>query len=349
MRMDEEGFEYPHVDQTRCMHCSLCDSVCPMQNVAAHAAPLRVYASRNLDESVRTGSSSGGVFTPLAERIIEDGGIVFGVSFDERWNAVYTHTASREGLAAYRGSKYVQASVGHAYIEVQGFLKEGRKVLFAGTACQVAGLRRFLRKDYPNLFLVEVLCHGVPSPKVWQRYLGTKCREFDGGAITGINFRDKRDGWYQYAVTISFEHGRVYSVSHKKDPYFRGFMKNMYLRPSCYACKCKRGRSGSDIVIADYWGIGKVLPGYTDNRGTSLVLINTEKGQSLFASIASGMDSVETPYAKCLQKNGGFAEHLRVPIDRSIFFKHLNADTSGDVFCYRPTLLERIKALMDTL
>lgn len=346
MNVDEEGFAYPHADPEKCINCSLCDKVCPHKNVGAHAAPLRVLASRNRDENVRDKSSSGGVFTLLAQRIIADGGVVFGVAFDEKWNAVFTHTDTCDGLAAYRGSKYVQACMGRAYAQAQHFLKDGRKVLFTGTACQVAGLRRFLRKDYPNLFLVEVLCHGVPSPKVWQHYLNIKRHEFNSLAITGINFRDKRNGWYQYAVTITFEHGHESSVSHKKDPYFQGFIKNRYLRPSCYSCQCKNGRAGSDLVIADYWSIKKALPHYADNRGTSLVLINTQKGNALFDSVAPHTDSVETSYDRHLKKNKGFAEHLRVPVERDLFFKRFATDTAGDVFHHRPTLLEKIKALI---
>ncbi len=348
---DDEGFEYPQVDASKCIDCSLCNKVCPVINAGASKHPIKIYASKNVDEGVRSKSSSGGVFTPLAENIIDEGGVVFGVSFDKNWNPVHSYAETKNGLTAFRGSKYVQSKIGTSYAEVKAFLRSGRKVLFSGTSCQVAGLKRFLGREYDNLFTVEVLCHGVPSAKVWQKYLDIRKREFCCTDISDINFRDKRHGWANYDVTIAFGNGSSYNTSHKKDPYFRGFMKNLYLRPSCYACKCKNGRSGSDIVIADYWRINKVLPEFNDNKGISLILVNTEKGLLMLEAASAKINFAETGYTKHLKKNGGFAEKVKQSGNRKHFFTRLTKEvpTSLDIFLPRPNLYKRIKALIKKL
>ncbi len=351
MEIDDEGFEYPEVDASQCISCSLCNKVCPIINAGASKPPLKVYASKNKDEAVRSRSSSGGVFTPLAENIIDDGGVVFGVSFDENWNPVHSYTEARDGLSAFRGSKYVQSRIGTSYKDVKDYMKSGRKVLFSGTSCQVAGLKRFLGREYDNLFTVEILCHGVPSTKVWQKYLDIRKREFNCTEISDVCFRDKRHGWFGYDVTIAFDNGSTYVASHKKDPYFKGFMRNLYLRPSCYACKCKNGRSGSDIVIADYWCINKVLPEFNDNKGVSLILANTEKGLSMLETASTKINYVETGYSKHLSKNSGFAEKAKQHGNRQRFFTKLMEDTltSADIFLPRLSLYERIKSLIKKL
>ena len=342
MLSDDEGFAYPSVDKDACIGCGLCERVCPIINSGDAKRPLKVYASKNSDEEVRADSSSGGVFSAIAGDVIRRGGVVFGVSFDDVWNSVHTYTEDLAGLASFRGSKYLQSRIGQSYAQVKSFLQSGREVLFSGTPCQIAGLHGFLRKQYPNLLTVEILCHGVPSSKVWQRYLDCKKKEYSCDAIRRINFRDKKSGWAGYNVTIEFANGMVYERSHKKVPYFRGFIRNLYLRPSCYECKCKNGRSGSDIIIADYWNINNVLPEYNDDKGVSLVLINTEKGASLFGSLSESLDCVETGYEECIGTNKGFAEHLPVADARAAFFRKLNGSASGSSFPVKSGLMERL-------
>ena len=309
---DEEGFDYPTVNKNDCIDCGLCEKVCPILNSGESKRPLKVYAAKNTKEEIRLKSSSGGVFTALAEDIIHKGGVVFGVSFDKEWNVVHTYTENIEGLAAFRGSKYVQSKVGSSYKEVKSFLKSGREVLFTGTSCQIAGLKNFLRKDYPNLLTIEILCHGVPSPKVWQQYLFEKKAQFRCNDISQINFRDKRNGWSQFHMVINFTNGNLYTAPFSNDTYFKGFLSNLYLRPSCYSCKCKNGRANSDLVIADYWNINEALPEYNDNKGISLVLINSPKGLSTINSLSTQIDYKETGYEVCRSRNGGFLEHIPI-------------------------------------
>ena len=171
MSEDSEGFLYPHVDENACINCHLCEKVCPIINYGNDREPLAVYAAKNPNEAIRMQSSSGGVFTLLAERVIDEGGVVFGATFNDRWEVVHDYVETKEKLAKFRGSKYVQSKVGNSYQMAKSFLENDRKVLFSGTPCQIAGLKNFLRKDYNNLLAVDFICHGVPSPGVFRTYL----------------------------------------------------------------------------------------------------------------------------------------------------------------------------------
>ncbi|MCS2450406.1 Coenzyme F420 hydrogenase/dehydrogenase, beta subunit C-terminal domain [Bacteroides thetaiotaomicron] len=172
MHEDEEGFLYPLIDMSFCIECGLCENVCPVINQSEVCSPLKVYAAKNPNEQIRLSSSSGGIFTMLAEQILKENGIVFGARFDEKWEVEHDYADTLDGIAAFRGSKYVQSRIGDSYQRVEDFLRKGRKVLFSGTPCQVAGLKRFLHnKEYDNLLTVDVICHGVPSPLIWRKYL----------------------------------------------------------------------------------------------------------------------------------------------------------------------------------
>lgn len=171
MREDSEGFLYPEVDKEICIDCGICEKVCPVMYQGNKRKPLAVYAVKHKNNEIRLSSSSGGVFTALAESVIDEGGVVFGAKFDDNWCVVHSYSETKEGLAAFRGSKYLQSRIGDSFKKVECFLKANRKVLFSGTPCQIAGLKRFLRKEYDNLLTVDFVCHGVPSPGVWREYL----------------------------------------------------------------------------------------------------------------------------------------------------------------------------------
>ena len=216
MAADNEGFLYPQVNSAICIDCGLCEKVCLVINQSAPREPLVVYAAKNNNEDIRLKSSSGGIFTLLAEKVIEEGGVVFGAKFDADWNVIHDYTETIEGLAAFRGSKYVQSIIGDNFKTAKQFLNNGRKVLFSGTPCQIAGLKKYLRKEYDNLLTVDVVCHGVPSPMVWRDYLDYKRAKRAAGkntvssslkelpVITGISFRDKTKGWKKYGFRICY-------------------------------------------------------------------------------------------------------------------------------------------------
>lgn len=350
MREDSEGFRYPVVDKALCVECGLCLRVCPLLHVETPRLPVEVLAAKNRNEEERRQSSSGGVFVALARQTLRRGGVVCGARFDAHWEVCHAWADSEVELPPLMRSKYVQSDMRRAYAEAESYLKQGREVLFTGTPCQIAGLRRFLRCDYSGLTAVDFLCHGVPSPKAWRAYVA-QLATLAGGEknlvsphpipvgdvlVHSISFRDKRLGWgkYSFALTLSkaTAAGEQNTVSlsrmHRDDPYMQAFLADATLRPCCYRCRFKEGHSRSDLTLADFWGIGAVMPDFDDDRGVSLLLVNTSQG----AVSLAGLDLETRP--SCIEdarrlNPGGFMEQLRVPPRRKLFFAQL--DGSPDV------------------
>lgn len=276
---DERGFRYPEANTKECINCGLCEKVCPFLNSKIASNPIKVIAAINPDDEIRIKSSSGGIFSILGEYIINEGGVVFGASFDENWEVRHTFTENIAGIDAFRGAKYLQSLIGETFKQVKTFLLQGRKVLFSGTGCQIAGLRLFLRKEYENLLTVEIACHGVPSPRVWREYL----EKVTGGErvkVKSISFRDKRCGWNGYGLSITSDNEDFYEKA-ETNLYMQAFLKDLCLRPSCDNCPSKHGASGSDIIIGDFWGVENIYPEMYDNNGCSLVIVNSQKGKNI--------------------------------------------------------------------
>lgn len=312
LKEDNEGFLYPHADATTCIDCGICENVCPVLNPEGPRKPLQVLAAINKDEKIRMESSSGGIFTLLAEKVINEGGVVFGARFDDEWQVTLDYTETIEGLAAFRGSKYVQARTSEAYKQCERFLKNGRKVLFSGTPCQISGLKHFLHKEYDNLIAVDFVCHGVPSPTVWRKYL----QEINASNIKSINFREKHGrnlSWRKFGLVIKVNDGFISSKSLMEDTYLRGFLGDLYLRPSCHECPAKAGKSGSNITIADYWGVHATLPKWDDNKGVSLLIINNGKGASFLKIIRSLLDYEEIGLEDIRTANESYFKSPKMP------------------------------------
>lgn len=281
MIQDDEGFLYPSVDENKCIKCGLCINSCPVLKQKNSQKPNIYYAGFNKDADIRINSSSGGIFFLLADRIISNGGIVFGARFDEDFQVMIDWADTMDKVATFCGSKYLQARVGNSYLHCKSFLDNGRKVLFSGTPCQVAGLFHYLKKPYNNLIALDFICHGVPSPGVWQRYLD-EVVGVGNRNISYLSFRDKTYGWKNYSLSIYYQKDSAsfrFISPFKENPYMQAFLRNLILRPSCYMCPVKEGRSHSDITIADFWGIQTVNPSMDDDKGTSLILVNSEKGK----------------------------------------------------------------------
>lgn len=299
MMEDEKGFLYPHIEKSLCVDCGLCEKVCPYLNKVEVHEPLKVFAAVNPNDAVRMQSSSGGVFSLLAETVINDGGVVFGARFNDDWTVRHDYTETIEELVLLRGSKYVQSVIEDSYKKTKSFLDEGRKVLFSGTGCQIAGLKLFLRKDYRNLLTVEIACHGVPSPLVWREYV----KKVSGGKeLSNICFRDKRNGWNGYGLSFMGAEGEElnYEPASKND-FMQCFLNDLCLRPSCSNCPAKAGASGADLLIGDFWGIDGMHPEMYDDKGCSLVIANTTKGEQLFESL--GAKYLETSYEEAYRYN----------------------------------------------
>lgn len=347
---DTEGFLYPQVDEETCIKCGLCEKVCPILNQADKLSVLEVLAVKNPNDEERMNSSSGGVFLPLAREVINQGGVVFGAVYDESWEVHHVYAEKIEDVYPMMGSKYLQSKIGNSFKDAERFLKQGREVLFVGSPCQIAGLRTYLRnKQYSNLLAVDFLCHGVPSPGVWRRYLAETYGGYDAkeqsrlqatagknsvllsslnatSPIGDIKFRDKREsGWKKYRFIVrqksaskADQNTVLSSDIHYDNPFMQGFLSDIYLRPSCYACKCKNGVNHSDMTIADFWGINQIAPEFDDDKGVGLVLLNTKKGEEYFSRFP--MDMMPSNLEKAHYYNGGFNEHTKAHPKRDQFF-----------------------------
>lgn len=331
LKEDCEGFLYPEVDKSICIDCGLCEKVCPILHQGEERKPLKVYAAKNYNEEIRKLSSSGGIFTLLAEKVIKEGGVVFGARFDENWEVKHDYTETIEGLSAFRGSKYVQSRMEDNYQKTEIFLKQGRNVLFSGTPCQILGLKRFLKTNYDRLLTLDIICHGVPSPLVWRKYLGNECIILNADKISGISFRDKIEGWKKYSFKLdmitSNESKKVVKIEpFRRNLFMRGFLANLFLRPSCYACAFRVGKSLSDITIGDFWGIHRLYPKFDDDKGVSLVLCNTHVGEKFFNEINS--DRIETTYSNGLKGNPSLEHSVLLTKHVDDFWKTGNINTS---------------------
>lgn len=327
---DNEGFLYPSVDASNCIKCNLCERVCPELYPFEAKKPLEVHAARIKEEDILILSSSGGMFWALANKIINMGGVVFGAMFDDEWEVYHNYTDSNKGLTQFQGSKYVQSSIGDSYKKVKSFLKDGRWVLFSGTPCQVAGLNHFLGRRYDNLITADIICHGVPSRKVWRNYLNEikeKCG-YNKVKIERISFRDKRTGWKKYSFVLSIlgesksdenkKESYTLSSIHLDNDYMKGFSNNYYIRPSCYSCKARLGRSHSDFTLADFWKSEKYMS--DDDKGMSLLLINSAKGKSFFPF--NKVDFKQLNYQVLLDSNPSFFNSHGKTYKRKQFWKN---------------------------
>ena len=322
MKTDSEGFRYPVVDSSNCVGCNLCEKVCPIKNVKPSSEEcIAGYVAQSLDNT-RIVSSSGGIFYLLAKKVIEDGGIVVGASYDEEMLVRHEAIGDVKDLPRLMGSKYMQSNLGDIYSEIKKELDNSRTVLFSGTACQVAGLKSYLRKDYSNLFTVDVLCHGAPSPFVWKRYVSGLEKEY-GAKVSKVDFRNKISGWKNYSFSVCFENGEVYETPYMNSEYMKLFIQNYILRPSCYDCSFKSLKRDSDLTIGDAWGIDKVEPDFDDDKGTSVIVTHTEKGEILLEKIEENLKIKRMEIDTILPPSADSRKAVNMPSGRALTFFYL--------------------------
>ena len=341
MQPDEEGFAYPHIDESLCVNCGLCARVCPSLNPKAPREPLYVYAAKAKDDALRMESSSGGIFSLLARQIISDGGIVYGAAIrGSDLSVCHCSAENEEELSWLRGSKYVQSDIGDTYGNVRFQLDTGRKVLFSGTPCQVAALRNFLVRDYPNLVCVEVICHAVPSPLAWRKFLEKRAAELTKGRDSErpevvidkrIFFRRKKYGWKRFSMSLRFASGTEYLLDLYTDTFLRGFLSELYNRPSCHECSVRELRSDADITLADYWNVHQHFPEMDDDTGTSVILVNSEKGTALVNRIAPLCDMVVSGYTDIRRTNPAVYRSSPPHPKRGKFFKLICSGADFDI------------------
>ena len=287
MQFDDGGHIYPTVNLDLCSDCGLCEKVCPLlheeripkdENLDA----LEVKAIYNKDEEVRQRSTSGGVFSLLAEYVIYKGGIVCAVRFDERFHIYHSFFESIDEMDSYRGSKYAQSDLRETFSQIKSYLKQ-RPVLFIGTPCQVAGLKSYLIKNYENLYTCDFICMSISSGKMWDEYISNYQQKHQ---VRRVFFKDKRIGWHKidWRMLIEDERGEQL-MSGADNPFFSSYLEHLSARPSCFSCVFRHCRHVSDITIADCWGIETVHPDFDDNKGCTTLILQSEKGKSIFESI----------------------------------------------------------------
>ena len=285
MEKDGEGFFYPRVDREKCVSCGLCEKVCPVLHspAAPEGAPKACAAFGSPED--RKGSSSGGVFAGLARQVLEQGGLVFGAAMGENQEyAAHVGIGSLAELPKLQGSKYLQSRMGDCFRQAKKALDAGKTVLFTGTPCQIEGLMNYLGRDYQNLLTADVVCHGVPSEKLWKKYLEYQQKRY-GSRVKEVRFRDKRQGWKSFSMVLTFENGKQYAKKLYFDLFLQLFLQDFCLRPSCYACTSRKAHRCSDLTLGDFWGCDVVCPDMDDDMGLSLVLIHSEKGQQAFEEL----------------------------------------------------------------
>ena len=345
MTPDPDGFLFPRVDTTACIDCGRCKRVCPVASKPSATTTRPVsYAVMNKNESIREQSSSGGYFTLLASFVLAQGGVVFGAAFNQDFEVEHICVETESELAMLRGSKYTQSRIGDSFQRAKAFLETGRQVLFSGTPCQIGGLYAFLGKPYDNLITQDIICHGVPSPAVWKKYLGYR-KQCAGSDLENVSFRSKKHGWKRYRVAFRFSNGTGYESTVDKDPMMQVFLKDLCLRESCYDCAFKSVSRTADITLADFWGIERVAPQMDDDKGTSLVVVHTEKGARIFESLREKAEVLAVDLDLAVSGNPAMIRSAKRAKKREQCMKELTAENFETVvkkYCKR-SLWQKIK------
>ncbi len=320
---DVEGFLYPKIDKNTCIECNLCKMRCPILKDKKSITP-EIFGCYSKNKNIRQKSSSGGLFTILSKIIISENGIVYGAKFDKNNQVIHDYTSSYEELIFFRGSKYVQSNTTNTYKNVKLHLEQGKKVLFTGTPCQIAGLKTFLNKDYDNLICIDIICHSVPSPMVYNKYLNFMEKKYKS-KIKTINFRNKDNGWLNYNIEIEFINKKSITEKGVDNLYMKGFLMNLYGRPSCTNCQFKNFTSGSDITLGDFWGIETIDSDFYDSKGVSLVCINTKKGTTIFDRVSKGDIKIKKfPINVVVKQNPSLIKSVADNKYKEYFYKDLN-------------------------
>lgn len=314
---DEEGFKYPVINKDLCIECGLCFKSCPNVEKNSKNNIIEVYGAKNKNNEERATSRSGGVFVAMSDYILENNGIIYGAKLNNDFSVSHFRATNKEERFYLKGSKYVQSDMGDTIKKVKEDLLENKKVLFSGTACQVAGVLSAIPKNLQEkLYTCDLICHGVPSPKIYEQFL-EYIEKTENKKIKEFIFRDKDFGWETHYETFIFEDG-----TKKSTQYFRNlFLSDNLLRPSCYKCNYANKNRPADITIADFWGIDEVNPQFNDNKGVSLVIINTAKGKEMFEKIKDNLLIINCSIEDCIKHTYTLSNPTPISEEREQFWK----------------------------
>ncbi len=325
LKTDNEGFLYPVVDDKKCTDCHQCENICIINNDIAPIEIREAYAVYSKNEKERLRSSSGAVFYELSRKTIDGGGVVFGAAFSDDWSVTHTMCTSLDELHNLQTSKYVQSETSGIFEQVKSELHKEKTVLFCGTPCQCNALSLYLKKSYSNLLLVDFICHGVPSPGVWQKYV----HSFGFTDIQKINFRNKSKSWENYCFSVC-NNGKEYTQKYIKNPYMRLFLFDLILRKSCYRCKSKIPNKKADITAADLWGAEKIASELNDHKGLSMVVINSSKGADFFEGILDSCIYKKIDITAALSNNESSYKSVTIPECRNKVIEQIISSDSPD-------------------
>lgn len=345
MVADKNGFLHYEIQKDNCINCGACERACPVINKnTKEKEPISAYAVYSKNDNVRISSSSGGLFYTLAKQIIENDGVVYGAAFDETLYLCHKAVDSVEDLYLLQGSKYIQSDTKLCFREIKKHLTENRTILFCGTPCQVEGLLCYLRKPYENLFTIDFICHGVPSPKAWQEYIKYQEKAFSS-KVCSASFRDKANGWLSFSSKIKFANKAEYLETHNEDAYMKAFLQNISLRKSCYHCRFKNVNRNSDITIGDLWGIKDILPNITDDKGVSVAFVQSEKGRLLLEQIKDCLWLQEISSDSAIANNSAMVKSVYEHNFRDYFFYNLGKQNFQSLVedCLNPSYYVRFK------
>ena len=345
MKRAEGGFLYPEINQERCIDCGHCREICPALHHESYAPEPhpRAYAAHHLEDTALEQCSSGGVFQLLAQDTLQRGGAVFGAVFDDSFQVIHKQAETWEDAQAFQSSKYVQSAIGTAYQQVKSVLDSGRPVLFTGTPCQISGLRLFLGKDDPNLLCQDIICHSVPSPQVWSDYLAEQMHSHKSG-IKNVQFRRKEPDWEGYHFRIDFEDGSSFDCPGSNSSYMKAFLNGLISRPACYSCPFKGLHRASDITLADFWGVRQVCPSAFYEKGTSLVLLHTQRGVDVFSRISGKISAREVDPIQAVSQNSAAISPCTQGKNYSRFWMRYTGKNLDEMvrLCLRPAWKERV-------
>ena len=321
---DGEGFLYPQSDPKKCNTCGRCISKCPVQSgssIKSNDTPT-LYAAWTNDRELLQQSTSGGVFSEIARDVIEDGGLVYGAAYDNTMTVRHIAAETLDNLQALRGSKYVQSDVCDTYLQVEKYLNSGRRVLFSGTPCQIAGLGAAIGNDHAHLLTCDLICHGVPSPKVFRMAIDSLAKQKNSKVVDFL-FREKTYGWLYPEVRIAFADNTFLMEGNGENHFNLGFLKNIYLRPACHQCPIKSGGSRADITLGDFWSLLKFQPSLINRGGTSAILVNSEHGRQTLQHCVGRFSLSECPFS-FIENESNLFKSAKPSHERAAFFADID-------------------------
>ena len=349
MIRDAEGFQYPQIDKEKCADCGLCERVCPIINKRPDTDRLpSSIVSASTDALTRKRSTSGGFFPELAKAVLREKGVVFGVKYDARFQPVHCVIESEVELGQLCRSKYIQSDTGDTFAQVKQYINKGKKVLYSGTPCQIAGLKSYIGKEYNNLIACDVVCRGVISPRLWQKHLDELVKRY-ASQISYVGFREKETSFHKTKLQIHFENGKRYMPSTNIEWISRFFSAGICLRPSCYNCAFRGYDRTSDFTLFDCWNISRLVPGKTDDdKGYTNVLLHTEKAKQWLVKVEDALEHWETDVKTAERYDGIMIKNNVIcPGKRNAFFsdmENISIDALGHRYAPIP-LKTRLKEI----